>query len=160
MELVSCFRYWATAYHETVAASVRITGQRGGSRFSLVDADRIAVGVGDERHVADGRVLRLPDEFHAALLQAVDGGVKVVHFQTGTAAVGRRFPVVGEIRDRERARTDVILDPRFVLVAPSPAFLQAERFGVKLARAFHVGDRIGGEGDFDDFHGWRSYSVL
>lgn len=87
----------------------------GGSIFAFVDAEFVAVGVGDDGGAAAGQVERLNGEGHDVTAEMRDGLVEVIHFQHEMRAVARglqeRF-----IAEAERVWANFILDPELVAI--------------------------------------------
>ena len=51
------------------------------SNLPFVNADGVAFGIKNKRHVADGRGERFELKLHAVGFQVRDGGVEIIHFQ-------------------------------------------------------------------------------
>jgi hypothetical protein len=121
-------------------------------RFPLMDADRVAVGIGNHRHLAGGRGKWFHFEFHAIRFQMRDGLVEIFHFQADGAAVTAWMPVGRTRADGERAGGDVVFRPLHPAgFADGHGGLQAQHAFVKVSRPRHVGDGVATECDFGDF---------
>ena len=117
-----------------------------------MNANQVALGVENERHLADGSGHRLHLEFHIVRAQMRDGVVKVFHFEADGAAVRAQRPIRRAATERERAAGDVIFRPLHPAgFAENYCGFQSEHAFVELARPRHVLDWITTERDFSDF---------
>jgi len=119
-------------------------------RIPFVDANGVAVGIVNHRHVADGRGHRLDAKFHVVLFQLRHRVVEVFHFQSHGAAVRARLEAVRGA-EREAVRAEFIFRPLAELCINDLGGFEAEDVLVKFPRAHHVGDGVATKRNFGDF---------
>ena len=119
-------------------------------RLPFVDANRVAIRIGNHRHAADGRGHWFDAELYVVDAQMGYGVVEVLHLQRHGAAV-RAGLEGGRATQRQGIRAEFVFDPLAVFRIYDGRGLQAEHAFVKLPRPRHVGDGVATEGDFGDF---------
>ena len=117
-----------------------------------VDAELVAVRVNDDGRPAGGHVEGFHGKGHAVGFEVRDRFVEVLHLQHELGSVAGRLHE-GFVADAQRVRADLILDPELIALAHFRAGRQSDDVLVKGAGAGFVGDGIGDEGEFEDFHG-------
>ena len=71
-----------------------------------MDNDGIPIWIGDDRHVANGRLQRFKSEWASVFFEPRDGGSEILHFETDRSAARGRFPIRCAVPDPERVRPD------------------------------------------------------
>ncbi len=117
-----------------------------------MDNDGISIWIGDDRHVANGRLQRFKSEWASVFFEPRDGGSEILHFETDRSAARGRFPIRCAVPDPERVRPDIVFDEPLVSLAEKPCFLPSQQALIKPARSPEVGNRITGKGDIGDVH--------
>ena len=120
-----------------------------------MDNDRISIGIGDHNHVADGRVEWAHLHRGAGGLQRGHGVIEVLHLECHRAPIGAGFPTFG-LADPERPGADFVFDPMPAATGGVIlGLLEPEHTLIEFLRAGDVGDSVGGEGNFGDFHKYK-----
>src|SRR5271166_391415 len=95
-------------------------------RLAFMDKKRVAVGIGDDGHVADRRFQRFHGEGNARGLKLVDSGLEVLDLKGDGGTHGRLGGGPPKAANGERARTDVGLGPKTVRGDVTLVYLQAQ----------------------------------
>src|SRR5260370_19207474 len=119
-------------------------------RLALMDKKRVAVGIGDDGHVADRCFDRLDGEGNARGLKLGDGGLEVLDLKGDGGTHGRLGGRLPKAANGKRARTDVGLGPKTVRGDVAFVYLQVEQAFIEVAGTFFVSNRIADKGDFVD----------
>jgi hypothetical protein len=119
-------------------------------RLALMDKKRVAVGIGDDGHVADRRFQRLHGEGNARGLKLGDGGLEALDLKGDRGAHGRLGGGLPKAANGKRARTDVGLGPKTVRGDVALVYLQVEQAFIEVAGTLFVSNRIADKGDFVD----------
>src|SRR5690349_3842723 len=91
------------------AGTTTLLARRHPLRVAVVEHQRVAVGVGEERHVADPGVERVAHERHPALLQRLARGGHVLDVQCEVVRVGLELADKSEEHTSElQSRRDLV----------------------------------------------------
>src|SRR5688500_16590744 len=118
--------------------------------LSLMDAQLVAIGIHYDCGAASRRRdKRLNGKWHLVLPQILDRSFEILHFQAKMRPVARRlqkrfFP------DRERMRTDFILDPEPVALLHRHRGGEPENILIERARPRHIRGGVNDESKFDN----------
>src|SRR4029077_228442 len=123
--------------------------------FALVNHELVPVGIAKLRHPANGSFGFWNVECHPAFREFLDRLIHISHFKRDRRPIARRLPR-GMRTDTDGCRSEIVLDPCATHLRPG--WLQLERFLIKLARAFLVGDGDGDECDLVN-HRVKNFSV-
>ena len=117
-------------------------------RLPLVNANRVAIGIVDHRHVTRRAFHRLHAELYVVLFQMRNGVVKIFDFERDHAAIGIGREHSGSAADGQRIRAEFVFDP---LAFENRRRFQAQHVLVKFPCPRHVGDGVATERNFGDF---------
>jgi hypothetical protein len=117
-----------------------------------MDNDGIPIWIGDDRHVANGRLQRFKSEWASVFFEPRDGGSEILHFETDRSAARGRFPIRCAVPDPERVRPDIVFDEPLVSLSEKPRFFEPQHALIEPARPLKVCDGITGKCDVGDVH--------
>ena len=117
-----------------------------------MDNDGIPIWIGDDRHVANGRLQRFKSEWASVFFEPRDGGSEILHFETDRSAARGRFPIRCAVPDPERVRPDIVFDEPLVSLSEKPRFFEPQHALIEPARPLKVCDGITGKCDIGDVH--------
>lgn len=114
------------------------------SLFGLpaVDHDLVAVGIFDEGHVADRRLVRLHEELYAARTELADSAIEVVSLQSRGRSSLARSKLWRSLADDEGILPYSVLNEGHTLPLPDGTSLEAEHSFIESAGLGHIDDGI------------------